>query len=354
MIVDVARLTAWEWYKLQRRWMPYILVGVAVLFTQLLLWLGYSAYHSDRMQAVFSGGSSSFGYSTEVDGEVVEITVSCVDLVNDRTPANVDRLPENERLIFLADMERFEAESCTGTNPRDEFRAVFVMPDAITSAVEAAIFVGPILIMVLAVSSIGSEYGLGTLRTTLTRGTGRWQLMSSRMVLLVLVAAAGLLVVAAATAIATVVAAVIPPGEDGGIADAGKWSDAAIMFGKAVYALVPYIALGILLTVLTQSTGTGLAASLGYYVVELIVVPIIGNYERVEWIRDAVLGHNVTSWLQTGFVEVDVDLDAAEQAAANQPDALQAFLVILAYTIVLAGAAFYLFQRRDVTGAKGG
>ena len=84
MIVDVARLAVWEWYKLQRRWMPYILVGVAVLLTQLLLWLGYSAYHNDTMQAVFSGGSSSFGYSTEVDGEVVEISVSCIDLVNDR------------------------------------------------------------------------------------------------------------------------------------------------------------------------------------------------------------------------------------------------------------------------------
>ena len=187
-------------------------------------------------------------------------------------------------------MDRFREESCAETNPRDEFRAVFVMPDAITGAVESAIFVGPILIMVLAVSSIGAEYGLGTLRTTLTRGTGRWQLLSSRLVLLVLVAAAGLLVVGAAAAVGSVVAAVIPPGEDGGIADSGKWSDAAIMFGKAVYALAPYVELGIFLAVLTQSTGTGLAASLGYYVVELIVVPIIGNYERVEWVRDLVLG----------------------------------------------------------------
>ncbi len=353
MIVDVARLAAWEWYKLQRRWMPYILVGVAVLLTQLLLWLGYSAYHSDTMQAVFSGGSSSFGYSTEVDGEVVEISVSCIDLVNDRMPENIDRLPENDRLTFLEDMERFEAESCTGTNPRDEFRAVFVMPDSITDAVEAAIFIGPILVMILAVSSIGSEYGLGTLRTTLTRGTGRWQLMASRMILLVLAAAAGLLVVAVAAAVASVVAAVIPPSEDGGIADSGKWLDAAVMFGKAVYALAPYIALGILLAVLTQSTGTGLAASLGYYVVELIVVPILGGYERVEWVRDVILGHNVSEWLQTTFVEVDVELDAGEQAAANQPDALQAFLVILAYVAVLGAAAFALFLRRDITGAKG-
>ena len=352
MIVDVARLTVWEWYKLRRRWMPYVLVGVAILLTQLLLWLGYSAYHNETIQMVFSGGSSSFGHSTEVDGEVVEVSVSCIDLVNGRMPANIDQLPEDDRQNFLADMERFRAESCADTEARDTFRGSFVMPDAITGAVQAALFIGPILIMILAVSSIGSEYGLGTLRTTLTRGTGRWQLMSSRFVLLVLVAAAGLLAVAAAAVAASVVAAVIPPGEDGGIADSGKWSEAAIMFGKAVYALAPYIALGIFLAVLTQSTGTGLAVSLGYYVVELIVVPIIGNYERLDWIRDLVLGHNVSQWLQVAFVEVE--LDASDLEAASQPDALRSFLVILAYTVVLAGAAFWLFQRRDVSGAKGG
>ena len=352
MIVDVARLTVWEWYKLRRRWMPYVLVGVAVLLTQLLLWLGYSAYHNETMQQVFSGGSSSYGASVEVDGEIVEVSVSCVDLVNGRMPENIDKLPEEQRQSFVTDMERFRTESCAETNPRDEFRAVFVMPDAITGAVQGIMFIGPILIMILAVSSIGAEYGLGTLRTTLTRGTGRWQLLSSRLVLLVLVAAAGLLVVGAAAAVGSVVAAVIPPGEGGGIADSGKWSDAAVMFGKAVYALAPYTALGVFLAVLTQSTGTGLAASLGYYVVELIVVPIIGNYERVEWVRDLVLGHNVSEWLQTAFVEVDVN--AGEQAAANQPDTLQAFLVILAYIVVLGGAAFALFLRRDITGAKGG
>ena len=73
MIVDVARLTVWEWYKLRRRWMPYILVAVAVVLTQLLMWLGYSAYHNQTMQQVFSGGSSSYGFSTEVDGELVEM-----------------------------------------------------------------------------------------------------------------------------------------------------------------------------------------------------------------------------------------------------------------------------------------
>ena len=35
------------------------------------------------------------------------------------------------------------------------------------------------------------------------------------------------------------------------------------------------------------------------------------------------------------------------------PGTLHAFLVLLAYIIVLGAATFWLFQRRDVTGAKG-
>ena len=38
MIAYVARLTLGEWYKVRRRWLPWILLGVVVLITQALLW----------------------------------------------------------------------------------------------------------------------------------------------------------------------------------------------------------------------------------------------------------------------------------------------------------------------------
>ena len=36
-----------------------------------------------------------------------------------------------------------------------------------------------------------------------------------------------------------------------------------------------------------------------------------------------------------------------------QPEALQGFLVSLAYIFILSGLAFWIFQRRDIAGAKG-
>jgi len=38
----------------------------------------------------------------------------------------------------------------------------------------------------------------------------------------------------------------------------------------------------------------------------------------------------------------------------DYPGQLQAFLVLMAYLVVLVGAAFWRFQRRDVAGASGG
>ena len=39
--------------------------------------------------------------------------------------------------------------------------------------------------------------------------------------------------------------------------------------------------------------------------------------------------------------------------SGSLPDATQSFFVLAGYVVVLSGAAFWLFQRREVAGAKG-
>ena len=36
-----------------------------------------------------------------------------------------------------------------------------------------------------------------------------------------------------------------------------------------------------------------------------------------------------------------------------QPEALHGFLVSLAYIVILSALSFWIFQRRDIAGAKG-
>ena len=54
MIAQVLRLTVWEWFKLRRRWQPWILLAVAVVLAQIGLWVSYAAYHNEGLQGLMS------------------------------------------------------------------------------------------------------------------------------------------------------------------------------------------------------------------------------------------------------------------------------------------------------------
>ena len=299
---------------------------------------GLCAYHNETLQELASGGSSYLGTTIEVDGEPVSVEVSCVDMVEGRIPPEIDRLPEKERQAFLEDMERFRDESCGTTTARESFREGFVLPSAATESIRSALGIAPILLMILAGSIVGTEYGMGTLRTVLTRGTGRWTLLSSKLVLLVLIAAAGLVVVRchsrcerlcrSHTAFrgrrgACRLGQMVRPGRNvrqGGL--------------RAGPLRRPRLPPGCPHAVLRREHPPH---PLGYYVVELNRhAPARPEQDAGEAHR-FILGSNVNNWMESAFVTVEINESGG---LAEQPDALHAFLVILAYTVALAAAAF--------------
>ena len=306
MIAHIMRLTLWEWFKLRRRWMPWILLAVAVILTQFGLWFAYAAYHNETLQMFASGGSSSFGVSEEVGGEEINLEVSCISLANEGLPPEIETLSEEMRTQFLRDVEEFREKSCRDTTLREDLRKSFTVPHSIAESTTGLVNFAPILIIILAASLIGTEYGSGTLRTTLTRGTGRWQFLASKLFLLILTCVAVLIVAAITVALASLMTSFIPPDEVNRLDDAGRWSDVVVSFSKAVYALAPYIALSMFLAVLTQSAAAGIAIALGYYVIELIVSPILNVTSWGESIADFILGNNVSEWIESAVVTVEV------------------------------------------------
>ena len=130
----------------------------------------------------------------------------------------------------------------------------------------------------------------------------------------------------------------------------GEWSEVFVHWSKAIFAFAPYIGLGVCLAVLTQSAAAGIAIALGYYVIELIVAPILNVTAWGREIADFLLGNNVSEWIESAAVTVEIN---GASSAANQPEAIQAFLAILGYTLIFCAAAFWVFLRRDVAGAKG-
>ena len=169
----------------------------------------------------------------------------------------------------------------------DETRGAFVLPDSVANGI------GIVLIMILAASALGTEYGWGTLRGTLTRGVSRWQFLGAKALSLLLMGAVGLIIVALTVAVSSLIAASLLV-DDGGLADSGQWSTVAVMFGKAVYGLIPYAILALFLSVLTSSSSLGIALSVAYYFVESFLV---GMFDWFDNVSDFLLGPTVISWM---------------------------------------------------------
>ena len=300
MIADVLSLTRLEWYKLRHRRMPWILLLLSVLLVQITFWGAYAVFRVGADVALGDGGGTA-----SVSGDFLDILAF-----------------PNIAVIGLAVSHGF----------------------------------GIILIMILAASLTGTEYGWGTVRTVLTRGAGRWPFLASKLILVALLGAAALVIGTASLAISSFIASLTLEGGSW-IAESAEWGEVARMFGKTVFGLVPYVALAVFFAVLTSSSGAAIGLSLGYAVAEGIVVGILASFEWFERISGFILGQAVGGWLGTsGDAMFSGGGDGSFSDAtvvAVQPEALQGFLVSLAYIVVLSGLAFWIFQRRDIAGAKG-
>ena len=351
MIAQVLRLTRWELFKVRKRWMPWILLVVAVVVAQSFLWSRFYSYNdrpSVEEQTTFHlpGPPDSAGNPTF-------IPVSCVDIWEGTADAKVEQSDQAYREDALRMMELLLGEEVCQEHLEDEARfrdstrQTFVLPNSLSNGLAFAHTIGIILIMILASSVLGTEYGWGTLRAVLTRGVNRWQFLGAKALSLLLMGAIGLIIVALTVAVSSLIAASLLV-DEGGLTDSGQWSTVAVVFGKAVYGLIPYAILALFLSVLTSSTGLGIAFSVAYYFVESFLVGMFLWFSNV---TDFLLGPSVTSWMTEAGIHMT---GQGSMFPVSHPSSqLHAFLVITGYSIVLGVAAFWLFQRKDIAGARG-
>ncbi len=339
------RLTKWEWFKVRRLRMPWILLVIAVLVSQLGIWVNYLAFNNDDVNMLMGGGFVSYSVSWE-EPTPGSLTITCSDFVNDRMPSGLDQLPEDRRAEFLKEMDAWRADGvCDGFADREQLRRGFTLPNSITQSIAIIssfrpIAIGPILIMILAASIVGSEYGYGTLRTVLAGGIGRWKFLFAKLLLLIRMCSDALIVIALVAVVSSLAIALISTDESGGIADSGKWSEVVLIFLKTVYGLLPFIVLGVFATVLTTSRGVGIALSVGYFIVESILATLLRLNDALADVADYLLIQAFLSW-----TTVPSELDFSET--------LGVFVAILGYSAVLVVATAWVFKQRDIGGAVG-
>lgn len=282
-----------EFLKMRKRWMPYVLLLFMLAGAAFLMWaIGYGTWHDDDPQFKASG-LRTFAYPYSV-------------------PA-------------LLDTGQFWG---------------------------SAIFVS-----ILTTSTLATEHNWGTIRPALAGGVSRARYLITKLITLTLVSTVALLVVFAfgvgmslwATSVAGLEAPVSHPGSF----SAG---DLVLMVSRAALCIVPYGLLAFALTVISRSTAVGIAGTLGYMMLEAIIVAALGTGgDLLQGSRILFFGHSVSALIaENRFAGLDYESTAPRDLdSPDQPGVWIATAVVLAQSAFLLAASFLVFLRRDVTVSHG-
>lgn len=339
MIGEIAGLMGWEWFKLRRRWMVWILLVFVLLFAQLAVWGSFFSYQNLRE----TGGEITVPTAIE-DQDGPPERVRCEDLLS----GDPERLPSDVSAEVTAGLTaQCRQQAATLPARLERMHSTFILPGSIPTALGIVQTLGIILMAILTASAIGIDYGTGTLRSVLTQGTGRWPYLAAKLMTLALLAGLGLLVAVASVAISSTIAgnlAGAAPAATG--AAATTWSEAGVELWKAWVSILPYMVLTAFVTVLARSSAAGMGIGLGYYVFEPLVIALLMNFfSWFQTIADLLLVRNISAWMGAG---------GGFPSAVPPPDQTHAIIVMVVYALILGGVTFWLFERRDVQGATGG
>jgi ABC-2 type transport system permease protein len=202
--------------------------------------------------------------------------------------------------------------------------------------------IGSVMLIILAASHLGTEFGWGTLRTLLAHGAGRGQFVGSKSLSLALFAFVLMVVgVIAAIAGSYLVTTMANETRDG-------LNIAAVVdrTARGYYVFLPYMALAMLIALWARSAGAGIAAGLIVYFTESLVSQLLIQFNRdFAGIVNYGLSRNASA-----LTRVAVTTGAAPEATfAALPDPAQAAIVLGIYTALFIGLAYWRLRTRDVT-----
>jgi ABC-2 type transport system permease protein len=208
-------------------------------------------------------------------------------------------------------------------------------------------FFGGVLILILGVMTLGSEYGWGTLKTLFTQRPGRIQIFGAKLVALALWLVAFVGGSFFTGAIASVIIAQIG---DAPIDWPGP-SEVVQGLAAAWLILAVWAALGVLLGVVSR--GTALAIGIGILyglVIEGLISVLFDQVNVLRPVIDVLLRANAYSLAAAvGASTADARANGPGSFSGPYVDGAQALLVLVLELVVFVAIAAALLRRRDVT-----
>lgn len=220
----------------------------------------------------------------------------------------------------------------------------FIWPTGITRSFEITNFLGQILLIVMAASVVGSEYGWGTIRALVGTGASRTKLLAAKLIALTLTTAVYLVAAAAAGTLASLVVT-LAGGHPVtlGTVNATWWGNLALMILRTFFVLWVMMVLAFTVTSLTRSVAAGIAVGIGWTFLEQIVAALLGLLGNIgAEVHKWLISTNTMALMQrNGLVSPTIE--------PGTPSAWRAFAILAIYSVVLLVFAFGVFRRRDIT-----
>lgn len=199
---------------------------------------------------------------------------------------------------------------------------------------------GSILTVVFAAGLIGNEFGWNTIRPLLARATSRSALLSAKWITL-FIASVGLFFVGLVATLAFSAIGSMVAGAFEGV-DASTIGDWAVQFARLVYSQLPYTVLAFAVALVTRSNAAGIAVGIGFGIVEALIWSLIGLMTGA---FDSVRKFGM-EYPSTLLTEMDPNLDNASTG-----EMWRAAAVLTVWMVLMIGATYWIFNRRDVTSA---
>ena len=223
---------------------------------------------------------------------------------------------------------------------RDALRLAAVRDVGLTVVAQ----LGSVLLVILAASTIATEYSWGTIRTLLPRATSRTAPIVAKLIALLafatVLAGLGFAVAVGASALVTTL-------EDlpGGVGP-DFWPETIAALGRTVFTMLPYGALAFLVALWGRSSAAGISVGLVVLLLEGLVTTLLSALGDVlDWLPAVLLSENASAVLaasNTGTTEGFAPGD-------DLPDPWRAAAVLAAYTAAFVALAIWRFRGRDVT-----
>lgn len=198
--------------------------------------------------------------------------------------------------------------------------------------------VGTILVTIFAASLMGNEYSWNTLRPLLARSKSRASLLTAKWLTSFLyVAALTVFSVVLVYGFSMIGSAIV--GVDTGFSGSAI-ADGVAIIGRYGMAMLPYAALGMLMSVLTKSNTAGIALSIALLLLEPALFAALGALSDIfDTVQKGGLSWN--SSRLTDFAAGNSDITASQ--------AFTSAGVLALWIIAFVFISFRVFLRRDVT-----